>query len=171
MRKAPVRKIAKPRPSITLRWELLNSLRDDGLDDLVREHWREVGVHKREVPLVCDWDRYQALEDSGVLKILAARKGDALIGYNSFLVMPGLHYATTIHAHGDAIFVTKRYRKTGAGVFLIDRAETALADMARPGYVRIIYHDKAHLEYLGPVLRKRGYGAIETIYDKIVKAA
>lgn len=151
-------------------WELLSGLLDDGLADLVRQHWEEVGVHKDKMPLACDWDRYQQVEDAGFLKILAARRGDELIGYNSFMVMPHLHYMTTLTALGDAIFVPVHLRRTGVGVELIDLAETGLAEMGKGGWVRIVYHDKAHLEYLGPVLRKRGYGLIESIFDKMVRS-
>lgn len=154
----------------TYAWEPLSGLLDDGLATLVRQHWEEVGVHKDKMPLDCDWERYQALEDGKILKILAARRDDVLVGYNSFMVLPHLHYATTVHALGDAIFVPRALRHTGIGVELIDRAERDLTAQHAPGWVRIVYHDKAHLEYLGPVLRKRGYGHIEAIYDKMVRA-
>lgn len=151
-------------------WEPLASLLDDGMADLVREHWEEVGVHKDEMPLAVDWDKYQRLEDEGMLRVLGARRGKRLVGYNSFMVMPHIHYSGTMHALGDAIFVTTPARRSGVGVRLIQVAERLLAEIARPGYVRIVYHDKAHLELLGPTLRKLGYGAIETVYDKVVRA-
>lgn len=157
-------------PKLTLAWEPLAGLLDDGLADLVFAHHAEVGVHQREMPLECDWDKYQTLEDQSILRTLAARLAGKLIGYNSFMVLPHLHYRSTPHAMGDAIYVTKRYRHTGAGIALIERAERDLADLVKPQLCRIIYHDKAFLEFLGPVLKKRGYVHQENIWDKMARA-
>ncbi|HEX9472508.1 MAG TPA: GNAT family N-acetyltransferase [Bradyrhizobium sp.] len=158
--------------SLSIAWEPLAGLLDDGLADLVRAHWEEVGVHKDKMPLDVNWKKYQDQEDARVLRILAARLDDKLIGYSSFIVVGGhLHYWSTPHAHGDAIYVDKALRHTGAGIALIDRAETDLKAEFAPGYVRILYHDKAFLEFLGPVLRKRGYTHQENIWDKMAGGA
>lgn len=153
-----------------LTWEPLSVLLDDGLEALVREHWEEVGVHKDKMPLACDWERYQEVEDKGILQILAARREGILTGYNSFCVLPHLHYRTTITALNDAIFVPRRHRISGVGVRLVERAEIDLATRYSPGWVRIVYHDKANLEYLRPLMERRGYGHVESIYDKMVRA-
>lgn len=156
---------------ITLAWESVSALLDAGLERLVRQHWREVGVHKREMPLAVAWEEYRLRERDGIVKILAARRRGRLIGYNSFLLLTGhLHYGTTVHAMGDAIFVPKRLRGTGVGIRLIDQAETDLAAMFPGRWVRILYHDKNDIELLGPVLRRRGYTAFETMWDKMVRA-
>lgn len=153
-----------------LEWEPLAVLRDDGLERLVRDHWEEVGVYKDGMPLDCNWDEYQRCEDAGTLRILAARVDGHLIGYNSFMVLRHMHYWSTWHALGDAIYVDKEYRKTGAGIGLIERAEIDLAKSVTPNSIRFIYHDKAFLDYLRPILTKRGYTHQENILDKLVSA-
>lgn len=156
--------------TLALEWEPLAVLLDDGLEGLVRAHHAEVGVYKDEMPLDCNWEAYQGSENSGMLRILAARLGGKLIGYNSFMVLRHMHYWSTWHALGDAIFVDRDHRKTGAGIQLIDRAERDLAKEVAPNKIRFIYHDKAFLDYLRPILTKRGYTHQENILDKMVSA-
>jgi GNAT superfamily N-acetyltransferase len=157
--------------TVACAWEPLAALLDDGLHAIVEKHWHEVGVHKEDVPLAVDYDKYRALEAQGILKLMAARQGERLVGYASFIVMPHLHYSRTLHALNDAIFVDPSVR--GAGIRLIREAERGLAEMARPGCVRIVYHVKEHVEAargtLGGVFRHLGYGAFETSYDKVVR--
>lgn len=158
-------------PDLTLAWEPLSVLLDDGLQALVREHHAEVGVHKDTMPLDCDWEKYHDIESKGILRVLAARLRDRLIGYSSFMVLPHLHYRTTLHGVNDGIFVQRQHRRTRAGLKLIDRAELDLAAEAKPGYCRIVYHDKAFLNYLGPTLRRRGYEHQENIWDRMVRGS
>lgn len=155
-------------------WEPLACLLDDGLAECVERHWREVGVHMDDVPLACDWDKYEDLERKGILRVIAARRGSELVGYASFMVMPHLHYSTTLHAMNDAIWVQPERR--GIGIGLIKAAERALREVAKErGYdrVRVLYRAKLHVEAergtLGPVFERLGYRAFETEYDKIVR--
>lgn len=156
----------------SLAWEPLDALLDDGLADIVARHWAEVGMHKEDVPLAVDWERYYRLEADGILKLMAARQDDRLVGYASFLVMPHMHYSTTLHAMNDAIYVDPDVR--GVGIKLIRAAEKALAELARPKPVRILYHAKLHVEKergtLARVFEALGYKAFETSHDKVVRA-
>jgi Acetyltransferase (GNAT) family len=155
------------RARYTLTWEPLSVLLDDGLNGLIEEHWEEVAVHKAEMPLAVDWERYHRLEDMHILKVLGARQNETLIGYSAFFDLPHLHYGTTPHAACDAIYVLKRHRLSGAGIGLIDQAER---DFTAPGeWRRITYHDRCGIELLGPVLRKRGYVATDVTYSKMVR--
>ena len=158
-----------PKHDIALGWESVGALLDDGLEKLVREHHKLVGEYKAEMPLDPDWEGYRKLELDGLMKILAARRGERLIGYNSFLLLPGhLHYRNTAHVLGDAIFVTKSQWHTGAGAALVERAEIDLTAMFPGRHVRIRYHDKYGQRFLDKMLLKRGYRHSEIILDKMV---
>lgn len=160
------------RAVLTFEWEPLQTLLDEGLARIVFTHWKEVGVHKREVPLDVDWEGYQLDEDCGILKLLAARRGDKLVGYASYYVRPHRHYKSTLHAANDAIYVAKGER--GAGIALIRAAETMLAQIARPEYryIRILYHAKVAVEAergtFARVFEHLGYPCFETTHDKVV---
>lgn len=160
-----------PRPECTIFWEPLSILLDDGLEDLVRQHHAEVGVHKKEMPLDCDWDEYQSLENLGMLRTLAVRRQDKLIAYNSFMVRKGHpHYRSTPHAMCDAIYVLPAHRRTGIVRELIEKPERDLALEFAGRHVRFWYHDKSGIRLLGPVLKKLGYEQIEECWDKMVRA-
>lgn len=160
------------RDRLTFGWEPLAVLLEDGLAAIVCAHWDEVAVHPDKMPLAVDWDKYQDLEDKGILKVMGARRGDKLIGYSSFMVMPHLHYSTTLHAANDAIYVDPAER--GVGIKLIRESERALAELAKPGWCRILYHAKFHVEAgrgtLAKVFDKLGYNGFETVHDKMVKS-
>lgn len=153
-----------------IEWESLDQMLESGLDDLVHAHWEEVGVHKAEMPVSVDWERYADLETKGILKLMGARLKGRLIGYSSFFYLPHLHYQTTALAGNDAIYVLKRVRGAGAGIRMIDMAQEYFTKLAAPGWCRITYHDRAGVELLGPVLRKRGYIATDTTYSRMVRA-
>lgn len=155
-------------------WEPIEDLLKDGIADMVADHWEEVGVHKRDVPLSVDWDKYLAMERMGIIKVFAARRRGKLVGYSSFVIIPHLHYSTTLHATSDAIYVDQSRR--GLGVRMIIRSEAAIADHARwLGYehVRVIYHVKTEVEAdrgtLAKVFERLGYKMFETCHDKIVR--
>lgn len=153
-------------------WEPLSLLLDEGLEDLVTAHHAEVGLHKGDMPLAVDWEKYHELERLGMLKLASARAGDSLVGYASWLVMPHLHYCETPHALNDAIFVHYEWR--GSGVRLMRECERRLAADAAPKAVRIVYHIKKAIEAdrgtVGRVLDRMGYRAFETAWDKMVRA-
>lgn len=156
---------------IAFAWEPLDTLLDDGLEKLVRQHWNEVGVFKREMPLAPDWDGYRARERQGLLHILAARRAAKLIGYCSWIVLSGhLHYKTTVFAVCDAIFIPTRYRKTGAGARLMLKSEADIVARWPGRSIRFEYHDKVALKHLAPALTKRGFEAIDVSLAKIVRA-
>lgn len=148
-------------------WEPLDLMRDDGLDDMIAAHHAEVGVHKEDMPLACDWEKYEALEYQGILRLLGARFDGQLVGYASFLVMPHLHYRTTVHAMNDAIFVRPEHRRTGLALELVRKPERDFVKEFKK--VRFWYHDKAGLRLLAPVLERCGYSQVETGWDKMAR--
>lgn len=72
-----------------------------------------------------DVERYQALEDAGVLHILGAWQGEVLIGFLSLLVAVLPHYSEKV-ATVESFFVAAEARNTGAAFALI-HASYALA--------------------------------------------
>lgn len=156
------------RDKLQFRWDTMDRLMRGGIANLVREHWELVGWHKDVMPLDVDWSEYFELERRKIFYGLAVRLDGVLIGYNVFFCRRHMHYSGTMHALSDAIFVTKAHRSSGAGYQLIARAERELPDLVKEPRVRVIYHDKADLEYLGPTLARMGYMHSENIWEKMV---
>lgn len=87
---------------------------------LAEEHWHEVARNKQLMVINLDRDRYQAMEDSGMLLSLVAYDDeDQIIGYSINVVTPHLHYKDVIVAYNDLLFVGKDYRKSSLGLRLI----------------------------------------------------
>ena len=77
---------------------------------------------------------YQALEASGsnVFCVYGAFLDDALIGFITLLTPVLPHYGAAI-AVAESLFVGGAYRKTGAGMLLIRRAEKRAREVRSPG--------------------------------------
>lgn len=160
---------------IEFRQNTLLELYNEGLPEIIQNHWDEVGVNKEKCPLSVDWQKYSDIEKTGMLWLMGARKDEKLVGYVSFIILPHLHYSTTLHAVNDAIYINSNCR--GLGIKLIKEAEKALAkETAQRGYpyIRIIYHTKLHVENtrgtLSRVFEHLGYNAFETTLDKVVES-
>lgn len=157
---------------IKFAWTSIDKMLTEGFEDLLVAHWEEVALHKDDVPFAPDWDRYRALEKTGVFKALAMYRHGFLVGYNCFFVQPHLHYKLTLCAVNDIIYVDPGSR--GAGFRLVKEAEKRLGEM---GVKVITYHTKLAI-YLtgdhrpatvGDLLAKLGYSHAENNYQKLLK--
>lgn len=154
---------------VAYQWERLDRLLDDGLDDIAREHWHEVGLNKDRIPFDPNYLRFMEMEDKGLFKIMAARRGGTLVGYNGFFTMPHLHYWSSFHALNDVIYVDPDERGW-TGIRLIREAEKLLLAM---GVKKIMYHSKLHVKIghgrtVGDLLAALGYVHVENVYAKVM---
>ena len=129
---------------------------------LIQEHYDEVCAVKDLQALDPMWDEYEAVERRGKAFVLGAQVGDELVGYSLTFVGPHIHYANTIAAHNDVVFLTKEHRRSGLGLELIQATERLARDK---GAVYITWHAKpgSALERMMP---RMGYRAHETVFLK-----
>ena len=131
---------------MTLRfgWEHFCDLLDEpNLDDLLRSHWLELGVHKDEMSLDPDYARFVQLEEAGLFRVWTARDGKTLAGYMGWFIQPHLHYKSTLTAVEDLYMLAPAYRRGMNGVRLFATAFDALREL---GVKRVICHSKEHFE-------------------------
>src|SRR5699024_275904 len=77
---------------------------------LLEAHYHEV-AHYQDIPLCPDRERYEAVEANGMLRLYTARDdAGALVGYAVFFVQTNAHYATSLQAVQDVLFVHPDYR-------------------------------------------------------------
>jgi GNAT superfamily N-acetyltransferase len=161
------------RPFFSLAWEKLESLRADGIEDLLIEDWMEIETDRDRIFYDPDWERSRTLEKQGYLRILVARdRRRRVVGYNAFCVMPMLHSRRAVQATNDVIWAAPEWRAR-LGVRLIVEAERHLKTL---GAIRITYASKTHLALfeaatggrLGRLLRRLGYQHIEAVYAKVI---
>lgn len=160
---------ANQRP-FSLEWERIESLRADGLDDLLIQDWSEIETDLERRPYDPDWERLRVLERQGYFVTLAARVGREIVGFNAFYVMPDIQSRRVKQAVNQVIWAVPEWRAR-IGLALIAGAEEPLRKM---GAWRITYACKTHLHLLhsasggrlGQLLALRGYHQIESVYAK-----
>lgn len=155
-------------------FEPLNDLLADGLEEMLFEHWQEVGLDHDAVPLAPDWEHYRLMEKQGIFRIVAMREAGALIGYSAFLVNRHLHYRHTLHAVNDYFWLAPDRRRGWTGVRLFRECERLMRGM---GVVKLMYHIKPHVMLgstksgtAGDILLRLGYRHAEDCYSKILGA-
>jgi hypothetical protein len=142
------------------RWR---DLRAEMMPLLVR-HWREVALNHADVPLDIDEARYRALDESGALHIVTARRADALIGYHVAIVSPHLHYASTLHGITDVYWIAPECRHGVTAMRLFQAVERELKGV---GVRKLFTATKLHLDQ-GALFERLGYRPVERLYAKLI---
>lgn len=108
-------------------------------------------------------ERYDALERLGLLRVYTARDdGGRLIGYVVMLVSEHLHYAGSLQALQDTIYLHPDHRKGGAGPRLLRHADEQLKSEG----VRVVYRQSSERRDIGPLLESMGYQLVERVYAR-----
>lgn len=76
---------------------------------------------------------YEQMASAGLMKILGAFFGDRLVGFCTVLVTPLLHFGDHLVASTETIFLSKKYRASGAGIGLLRAAESIALDSGASG--------------------------------------
>ena len=87
---------------------------------LLEMHYKEIAWNIDNIPLDVDVEKYQALDESGVLFCFSARDKGKLVGYAAFLLHPHPHYKSTMFASNDVIFLLKSHRGKKIGVDFLE---------------------------------------------------
>lgn len=131
------------------------------IDPLLQAHWREV-AHYQDIELDPDEEAYAEVEARGQLRTYTARENGRLIGYVIFFVRPNHHYAGSLQAWQDVLYLDPEHRRGRAGVTLIRVAETRL----RAEGVQVVYHHAKRTNRVGELLGRLGYELVDEIYAK-----
>lgn len=156
-----------PGRAFSLAWERVESLRADGLDDLLIQNWLEIEEDRNTRPYDPDWERVRVLERQGYLVSLAARDAKRnIVGYSAFHVTPDILSRRAIIASNRVIWALPEWRAR-VGLPMIREAEKRLAAM---GCRRIEYNCKTHAigGRLSGLLAARGYSHAESVFVRIV---
>jgi hypothetical protein len=149
-------------------WEKAESVIAD-IEPLLLKHWEEVALHREQVPLAPDLERYRRADAAGSLVVVSARDHGMLIGYSVFLLYNHLHYELLV-ATNDVLFLDREYRSgTTTGLRLIAESEAALerARIARGArQLKTTWHIKPKNDW-SPILLRKGYEQEEIILGKL----
>ena len=135
----------------------------DEIWPLLKAHYEEIS-HFKDIELKPDWSRYQKAFEMGVLRIFTIRHGQALVGYCAFFVHPNPHYATSLQAAVDVIYLDPSLRGKLIGYRFISWCDQQLK---AEGVQVVVHHLKARkdLNY-GHMLERQGYELMDLIYVK-----
>lgn len=136
------------------------------VDALLKMHYEEVAMHRDTIKLNPMWDDYSALERMGRFVIYTVRENDRLVGYSAFFINKHMHYADTVCAVNDVIFLHPDHRKSTAGYRLIKFSHEQLK--MRGDVNKAIWHVK-HSKDWSAILHKLGYVDEEKIVGIIFK--
>jgi len=138
------------------------------LPEIFYKHWQDIALNKDAIPLDPAWKEYMRLETIGVLHVTTARDGEKLAGYIFSLVTPHLHYAKSLTAYTDLMYLRREYTRGFAWIpryrNLIRASENMLRDMGvQKRYLMTkVYHD------MTPLFERLGYKFIEKISAKLL---
>lgn len=135
---------------------------------LLLEHWREIAVYQ-DIPLEPDIAAYRANAEAGILRVFTARADlgepadviPLLVGYALFFVRPNPHYASSIQAAQDILFLHPSVRG-GTGYRFIAWCD----DQLRAEGVQAVYHHVKAAHDFGILLERQGYEMVDKIYAK-----
>jgi len=112
--------------------------------ELFPPHWRELALNQTKIKMDLDAERYQLMEDAGILFILTARLDGKIIGYLVAFPMSHPHYKSAgMMALTDMYYVLPEYRK-GVGAKLFLEFERRMRDR---GAVQIMTGCKRHQDH------------------------
>ena len=131
---------------------------------LLEMHYQELTLNKDAVKLKPMLENYRQIERTGKLAVYTARDDGALVGYGVFFVAPHIHYADTVVAMNDVLFLHPAHRRGSMGTRLIKFCEQALR--AR-GAHKIAWHIKLSLDW-SPILARLGYATEEITVAKLL---
>lgn len=135
----------------------------DDIKPLLAEHHRELALYQDDIPLDPDFDLYEQLDRSGVLRVYTARDNGRLIGYAIFVVRERHGHYAHRWAVNDILFIVPERRTLGVGSGLFDFFE---ADLREGGPVVVHIETKAEHPELAFLLQSRGYGMVGPSFGK-----
>lgn len=151
---------------------------DDVINEIwpmLKAHYEEIATDKQVKPFDPDLDRYQAMEKSGMLRILTVRDtlqgsfklmghGGRMVGYFISFVMPGLHYQQTSMAINDIMYIDPTHRGGTIGYRLI---KLAISDLKNLGADVLIIHMKCDYPFRS-LLTKLGFHLTEENWERVL---
>lgn len=146
---------------ITMQRELLSERLWDEAMPLLVQHWKEI-AHYPDIPLDPDRDQYLVLEEAGMIRCFTARDAERrLVGYAVFFVRPALHYASSVQAYQDVLYLDPAARG-GTGIRFVRWCDEQLAKSA----IQVVYHHVKAAHNFAPLLERLGYELVDLIFAR-----
>lgn len=137
------------------------------LPPLFIRHYEELAENKDVYPLDPDWDKYFALDISGILRFVTVRSGNLLVGYISNLVSSHLHSKSTLVCEIEMFWLEPVYRYGWNGIRMFRYNDDYLKSLG----VKLV-HVSEKLRFrggkVGLVFKRLGYRIVETNWGRVL---
>ena len=134
--------------------------------ELFKQHYDELALHKDAMPMGLDNDFYLGLERRDFLLVVAARRGGELVGYYVGILIahhPHNKDAGKV-ATCDMFYVGKEHRRGGAGVKLLRAVEN---ELRKQGVRKATISTKKHFENAA-LLDALGWEVTDIVRQKVL---
>lgn len=150
---------------------------------MLEAHYLEIATDKAVKPFIPDLEKYQAMEEAGMLRIFTARhkpdqlvedyplhplsaaeRNGRLIGYFVSFVMKHMHYSETTMAINDIMYIEPSYRGGTTGYRLV---KLASEDLKNLGADILIIHMKCDYPFRS-LLTKLGFHLTEENWERVL---
>lgn len=137
------------------------------VEPLLQMHHEELALDRDRINLSPRWNRYNAMEDAGLLLVFTARDNGSLIGYAAFFLYPHMHCDYLMVAANDVLFLHPDYRKGSIGLRFIHFCESEIKKQSHDGVLKIAWSAKSD-STLQAILPRLDYKTEEIIFTKIL---
>lgn len=96
------------------------------IDRLTPLHWNELALFRDRMPLAPQYAEYIQREARGQLFLTTVRRNGEIVAYYIAQVAPGFHYAKTMTAHMDVMYVVPDMKGRGVALPLMRCVEREL---------------------------------------------
>jgi hypothetical protein len=149
---------------ITYQHEKFNDYFEEA-KDLLQKHYEEIAERTDVIKLDPDVDRYNALEQNGMLETHTIRDNGVLIGYSLWFVSYNIHYKQSLVASSDVLYIAPNYRKGMIGVKFI---KWTTEEIKKRKPQKIVFHVKPFMDY-GHLLERQGANYFEKLYSIVLE--
>ena len=136
----------------------------EDMKPMLYAHWEEIATNKEVKPLDPDYDKYLALEEQGILRVMTVRCSGVLCGYFVSFVMPHLHYMQTKMAMNDIMYVAPEHRGGTVAYRLI---KNSIFDLKNINVDIMTIHMKVEYPFRN-LLTKLGFSLTEENWDLVL---
>lgn len=150
-------------PIITIKQERWATVAPD-IGSITTLHWEMLGLDRDQIKPDMDYDRYAALDQSGMLHCITVRDGGKLVGYILTLISKNLHYKSSPPMGiTDMYFLLPEYRNRGGiGVKMYLELERSLKGL---GICRVHTSCKVHEDHQ-EMFEKLGWRLTDKTFSK-----
>lgn len=132
---------------------------------LLMAHYEEI-AHFKDIPLKPDQATYAAVASVGALRVYTVRESvwKTLIGYAVFFLRQNIHYATSLQAVQDILYLAPSARGKLVGFRFIKWCDE---ELRKEGVQVVMHHVKAREDLdFGPMLERIGYELVDRIFAR-----